>query len=185
MKGLLLDSDYVKKGERSLMRLFVKRGDETITALDPSFEPYLYAVAERPGRIAKAIGKLQVQKSGRTLKPKSVEVVERTLLGKKVESVKVTFHHQDDMHPLRHEIRGFPEVKDIYEFDIPPARRYLVDHELVPMSGVEIKGKVSEEDGRREVLLEKPPIPTKVSEPGLNIMSFDIEVYNPTGSPRH
>jgi DNA polymerase I len=185
MKGLLLDSDYVRKGERPRMRLFVKCGDETITALDPNFRPYLYAVAERPGRIAKAIGKLQVQKSGRTLKPKSAEVVERTLLGKKVESIKVTFHHQDDMHPLRHEIRGFPEVKDIYEFDIPPARRYLVDHELVPMSGVEIEGRVSKENGRKEILLEKPPTPTKVSAPSLNIMSFDIEVYNPTGSPRH
>ncbi len=166
------------------MRIFVKSGMETVTCIDTSFRPYLYAVAEKPARAAKAIEKLEVEKDGRTLKPKSVEIIKRTVLGREVEAVKVTFNHPNDMPPLRHEIRSFPEVKEVYEFDIPLGRRYLIDHELVPMSGVDIQGKVTERGGRKRMTLEKSPFPTKAPEPKLNLMSFDIETYNPTGSPR-
>lgn len=166
------------------MRLYVKSGEETITCIDPSFRPYLYAVAEKPSQVAKAIGKLEVEKNGWTLKPKSIETIKRTVLGREVEAIKVTFNHPNDMPPLRHEIRGFPEVKEVYEFDIPLGRRYLIDHELIPMSGVEVRGKITEKGGRKRMVLEEPPSPAEVPEPELNLMSFDIETYNPTGSPR-
>jgi len=88
------------------------------------------------------------------------------------------------MPDLRHAIRELPGVKEIYEFDIPPARRYLIDRGLTPMSGIRIKGKTLDQGGMKVVMLEEPPVPTKVPEQDLNILSFDIEVLNPAGSPR-
>jgi len=180
MEGLLLDNDYAEEEAKPYVRLFLKRNGEAIIALDPNFETYLYVVADQPERAAKMVGKLQV----RDLRPKSVELVGRTFLGKKVNAIKVAFHRPGDMPDLRHAIRELPGVKEIYEFDIPPARRYLIDRGLTPMSGIRIKGKTLDQGGMKVVLLEEPPVPTKVPEQDLNILSFDIEVLNPAGSPR-
>jgi len=180
MEGLLLDNDYAEEEAKPYVRLFLKRDGEAIIALDPNFETYLYVVADQPERVAKMVGKLQV----RDLRPKSVELVRRTFLGKKVNAIKVAFHRPGDMPDLRHAIRELPGVKEIYEFDIPPARRYLIDRGLTPMSGIRIKGKPIDQGGMKVVMLEEPPVPTKVPEQDLNIMSFDIEVLNPAGSPR-
>ncbi len=180
MEGLLLDNDYVEEETRPCIRLFLKSKGEMITALDPSFEPYLYVVADEPERVARMINKLQVQ----DFKPKSLELVNRTFLGRKVKAIKVSFYRPGDMPSLRHEMHDFPGVKEIYEFDIPQARRYLIDRGLAPMAGVKISGKTIERRGVKAVLLDAPPVPAKVSEQDLNIMSFDIEVYNPVGAPR-
>lgn len=180
MEGLLLDNDYVEEETRPCIRLFLKSKGEIITALDSSFEPYLYVVADEPERAAKMINKLQVQ----DFKPKSVELVNRTFLGRKVKAIKVSFYRRGDMPSLRHEMHELPGVKEIYEFDIPQARRYLIDRGLTPMAGVKISGKTIERGGMKAVALDSPPVPAKVPEQNLNIMSFDIEVYNPTGATR-
>jgi DNA polymerase I len=180
MEGILLDNDYVEEEAKPCVRLFLRGEKETVIALDPTFEPYLYVVADQPERVVKMIDKLKV----RDLKPKSVELLDRTFLGRKVKAIRVSFHRPGDMPELRHAMRDFPGVKEIYEFDIPPARRYLVDRDLTPMAGVKIKGKTFERDGMKIVILDGPPEPSKVPELDLNIMSFDIEVYNPTGTPR-
>jgi DNA polymerase I len=180
MEGLLLDNDFAEEEDRPYVRLYLKRGGETIAALDPNFETYFYIVADHPDRILKMVSKVEVH----GLRPKSVELVKRIFLGKKVDAIKVTFNRPGDMPDLRHAIRELPGVKEMYEFDIPPARRYLIDRCLTPMSGIRIEGKTIEQDGMNVVILDKPPVPVKVPEQDLKIMSFDIEVYNPAGSPR-
>ncbi|MDI6643021.1 MAG: DNA-directed DNA polymerase [Candidatus Hodarchaeaceae archaeon] len=184
MKGLLLDVDYAEEEMQPCIRLFIKSGSETLVAIDPSFEQYLYATASDPEKAAKLVSKLELTERGRAVKPKSVEVVKRTFLGREVGAIKVSFSHPNDMPPLRHAMRELPGVKEIYEFDIPPARRYLVDRGLTPLACIEVRGKVEERDGVKTLLVEAPPKPTSAPEPKLNVMSFDIEVYNPTGSPR-
>jgi len=184
LKGLLLDVDYGEEEKLPCIRLFLRQADGVVVALDPNFECYLYALADNPQRFARMVGKLEVRATGRTVKPKSVGVVERTLLGKKVEAVRVAFHHPRDMPHLRHAMRELPSFKELYEFDIPPARRYLVDRGLVPMAGIEVSGREVGREGIKTILLDKPPTPAEVPKPELNIMSFDIEVYNPAGTPR-
>ncbi|MFH1821245.1 MAG: DNA-directed DNA polymerase [Methanobacteriota archaeon] len=184
MKGLLLDVDYAEEETRPRVRLFIKSGPETIVAVDPNFEEYLYATSDEPARTAKLIHKIELAEDGKLIKPKNVEVVKRTLLGKEIDAIKVSFHHPREASKLRHAVRELPGVNDIYEFDLPPVRRYLVDRGLTPMAGVEFSGKVEAKDGVKTVVVDEPPKPTTVDEPKLNIMSFDIEVYNPTGSVR-
>ena len=184
MKGLLLDVDYAEEEERPCIRLFIKSGSETVVAIDPSFEQYLYATASDPEKTAKLVSKLELTERGQTVRPKSVGVAKRTFLGREVGTIKVSFHQPKDMPPLRHAMRELPGVKEIYEFDIPPARRYLIDRGLIPLTGVEVSGEVEERNGVKTLLVGAPPKPAPVPEQKLNVMSFDIEVYNPTGSPR-
>ena len=179
-----MDVDYAEEEAQPCVRLFVKDGSETAMAIDPSFEQYLYVVAGDPNKTAKIISKLELTEYGQTVKPKSVKVVKRTFLGREVEAIKVSFHHPKNMPQLRHAIRNFPGVKEMYEFDIPSARRYLVDRGLTPMAGVEVTGHMEEREGLKTVLIDASPNTVSVPEPKLNVMSFDIEVYNPTGSPR-
>ncbi len=179
-----MDSDYAEEEKQPCIRLFIKNENGTIVAVDQNFKPYLYVVADEPTKVMKTISKLQMEEENRTIKPESVGLANRTFLGQEVKAIKVTFDNPKDMAPLRHVIRSIRGVKEIYEFDIQPARRYLIDSGLVPMGGISFSGDVVEKDGVKPVLLDKPPAPTKAPKIDLNIMSFDIEVYNPTGSTR-
>lgn len=184
MKGLLLDVDYAEEEAQPCIRLFLKSETGVVVAIDPTFEQYFYVTTSNAEKVAKLISKLELSEHGRTIKPKSVDIVERTFLGHKVEVLKVAFHHPKDMPALRHAVRELPGVKDIYEFDIPSARRYLVDRNLIPTLGVSVSGKVEEGKGVKTLLLDGPPKPVNVPEQKLNVMSFDIEVYIPAGAPR-
>jgi DNA polymerase I len=184
LEGLLLDSDYAEEEKQPCIRLFIKNENGTIVAGDQNFKPYLYVVADEPTKVMKTISKLQMEEENRTIKPESVGLTNRTFLGQEVKAIKVTFDNPKDMAPLRHVMRSIRGVKEIYEFDIQPARRYLIDSGLVPMGGISFNGDVVEKNGVKTVLLDKPPAPTKAPKIDLNIMSFDIEVYNPTGSTR-
>ena len=179
----MLDVDYAEEEEIPCIRLFVKSEGEVVIAIDPTFEQYLCLTATNPAKVAKLISKLELSERGRVIKPKSAEPIKRSFLGRDVEAVKVAFHHPKDMPPLRHAIRGLPGVKEIYEFDIPPARRYLIDRGLTPMSGVKLEGGIRAE-GVKTMLLDRPPKPVEVPKQKFNVMSFDIEVYNPAGTPR-
>lgn len=184
MRGLLLDVDFAEEEDKPSVKLFVKVGSETVMAVDSRFEEYFYVVADNPAKTCKLIEKIELDEDGALIKPKSVEIVRRTLLGNEVDTIKVSFHQPRDAAKLRHKIRELPGVKEIYEFDIPSVRRYLIDRGLTPMSGVEFSGRVEVKNGVKTVVMEGVPKPVPVDEPKLNIMSFDIEVYNPTGSVR-
>ncbi|MEW6593093.1 MAG: DNA-directed DNA polymerase [Candidatus Hadarchaeota archaeon] len=184
MKGVLLDVDYSEEEEQPAVRLFFK-GEEAWAALDEKFEQFFFVEAEDSRKAQKIISKLEPTEQGRTVRPKSTEVVKRFRLGRELDVVKVSLRHPADVHTLRHAIRNeVPGVKDIYEHDIPPARRYLMFSGLTPMGGVEASGREEPRGGLKTIFLDSAPVPAQVSEPKLNVMSFDIEVYNPAGSPR-
>ncbi len=184
MRGLLLDSDYLKRRDPPCMRLFVKSGDEVITVLDPNFRHYFYVTSEEPEKLADALEKVEADRRGETVKPKSVEVVERKRLGDTKKVVKVIVTNPLHITPLQKKIRDLPTVDEVFEHDIPPARRYLIDHELTPMTGVKVEGEFKEEDGEKKLIVTKPPGSDEEVDVELNIMSFDIEAYNPEGDPR-
>lgn len=184
MKGLLLDSDYLKTRKPPAMRLFIKKEGEIVTVLDPHFTHYFYVESENLQKIAKAIEKVEAEKYGEKISPKSTKVVERKFLGEKKKVIKVLADSPRDITPLRKKIKDFPEVKGFYEHDIPPARRYLIEHELTPMSGVKAEGESQKGDYGEELVLAKPPESIKGVDEELNILAFDIESYSPAGSPR-
>ncbi|KXB06055.1 hypothetical protein AKJ53_01470, partial [candidate division MSBL1 archaeon SCGC-AAA382F02] len=185
MKALLLDSDYLKRRDPPCMRLFVKKDGETITILDPNFRHYFYVSSEDPEALADVVRDVKAERRGKEkVKPESVEVVEKQLLGDSENVVKVVVENPLDITPLKEKIWDLSGVSEIYEHDIPPARRYLIDHELTPLEGVELEGEFRGDGEEKEFIVTQPPEPVEIEEEELNIMCFDLETYNPNGKPR-
>jgi len=125
---VLLDIDYVTRGEKAIIRLFWREkndANESIIVLDDGFQPYIYVVPRDIEECQEQIEELNVVK---------VEKVKMKDLAKEKYFIKVTFNHPQDVPKLRDKIRDLTSVKDIREHDIPFYRRYLIDKGLFPMA---------------------------------------------------
>jgi len=188
---ILLDIDYITHEEKAVVRLFGKEqdidgktSDKKIIALDDTFEPYIYIIANDPKQCMEDLENLGPE-------VKKIEIVKKKKFQIESEFIKVTFSHPQDVPTLRDNIRDFESVDDIREHDIPFYRRYLIDNDLFPMSKIELDGEVIEtfptiksEDENLEIIkLNHSPKTISSDFPQLNIMSFDLEVRNPKGMP--
>ena len=158
-EDLLLDVDYTTVDEAAEIRLFVR--DRVLHAR--SFAPYFYVMPENNS------SPKDLEIFGR------VEEVEKLLFGENKKLLRLEVKHPSEVPKIREEVRNLDWVKDIFEHDIFFARRYLIDKRLAPLITVEYD--------------EKEGVVSEVKSTGrapdnLNVMSFDIEVYNPKGAPR-
>ncbi|MEM2618458.1 MAG: DNA-directed DNA polymerase [Candidatus Hadarchaeales archaeon] len=174
MRGYLLDAWE----EGSTVRLFVKTHDRVVLAVEENFLPYFYALPSTEKDL-KTLERVELTEKGRIIRPVSVHLERKKLKGEPVEAAKILVEKQADIEPLRHFIRDAMKLP-LFEYDLPLLRRYFILRGLWPFCGVELKGK--EEAGIFKLL--SPPRPVDLPEPELNILAFDIEVYNPAGSPR-
>jgi DNA polymerase I len=179
VEGLLLDVDYAEE-EVPSPRLYLKTREGVKTVLDQGFDLSFYLTAEDPHRLAKMASKVEVVEKGQPLSPKRVEVVGKKKLGREEEVLRVFLHSPRHLTPLRHALRELPGVKEFYGFDLPPARQYLIERGLFPLEGVRVE--VEERGGERRAVGPPQFLPGYQQE--LEVMSFDIEVYNPAGIPR-
>lgn len=174
MKGLLLDADYETKDGKAWVRLFLKN-KRGIIAVDDSFLPYIYLIPEKD--VKASTEKVKGIEVGE-VKVRDVEIVKRKQWGNEIQVLKIILNHPQDVPKVREAIKGLG-VGEVAEHDILFVRRYIIDKGIVPMGWVEVKGR--EKDGEIKV----QAISTFEEEyPPLKVMAFDIEVYNPRGSPR-
>ncbi len=177
LRAVLIDVDYVTRKDRAVIRLVFKR-KRFFRLYDENFEPYFYVDVKEKGELALDKAKKQLEElavrdnQGKEVKFERVEFVEKELLGKNTKVLKAVCRHPGHVVLLREKAR---EVGTSYEDNILFGRRYLIDKKLTPLNEYEVvrKGKnVVKIEGEREVV------------PGLRMLSFDIETYNPQGMPR-
>jgi len=188
---ILLDIDYITHGEKAVVRLFGKEklengktSEKKIIALDDTFEPYIYVIANDMKQCQEDLENLDS-------KVKKIETVQKKKFQVESEFLKVTFNHPQDVPKLRDTIRDLESVDEIREHDIPFYRRYLIDNAVFPMSEIELNGEVIEtfptiksDDENLEILkLSQSPKTVGREFPELNILSFDLEIRNPHGMP--
>ena len=169
MEYLLLDADYESKNGKPTIKLCLKR-EKTIVAYDESFLPYFYVHVKDEEEFKKSLRKFNI---------KEFKIEKKMIFGKPLRIFKLILPHPQDVPKIRDKIKNLPEVEEIYEYDIPFARRYLIDKGLTPMNLVE--ADIEERDGRYFIKKIKPAGEATLS---LRVMAFDIEVYNPMGAPR-
>lgn len=176
---ILLDVDYFTKKGKPVVRLLGKLlNGKSIIALDKNFKTYIYIL---PLDIAECIAELKEFKL-----PKMEKVCKRDS-GKLKDFLKVTLEHPRGMLKLKKKIEELESVESIREYDIPFARRYLIDNGLFPMSEVEVQGKVLNRFRRDEtciIELKNEPQHVKSNLPMFNILSFKIEACSPQGWPQ-
>lgn len=164
VRGILLDVDYINKGEKSVIRLFVKTKQGIQIFEDASFKPYFFATVSD---VKKAKRELKEAVFGEGTKIASIEIVEKSNADN---VLKLLFENVQGLVATRAEVTALPSVLDKAEHDIPFARRYLLDHKLEPMNGAElvVEGKAV----KKAKLVEE-------ENPSFRLGAFDLETYSP------
>ncbi len=183
-----LDATYEVRGKIPVVVLWAKdSSNRTIVLLDKRFRPYFYVLPEEKADIEELRARIM-----RLSLPRSpiisVEIVERKYFGAPVKVLKVTTVIPETVRDYREKIKNLPGVKDVLEADIRFAFRYLIDKDIKPFRWYKAEVKeVSDKSFRAHKVyeIEKDPVEINRSDlTKLSILAFDIEVYNPAGSPR-
>lgn len=162
IRALLVDVDYVTHGEKAVIRLILK-GKRFFRLYDPSFLPYFYVDTTQP---------IDRSEFGESIV--EVRQISKMLSGKEKILSQVFCRHPREV-PLLSAALG--KYGSVYENRIVFGRRYLIDKRLRPMNYVEI-----ERNGKR--IVEIKDAGEGKGDVELKVMSFDIETYNPIGTPR-
>lgn len=166
----LLDSDYKTFNDKPYVRLILKN-DTKKEVFYKDFEPYIWALCgerEIDSKI-RVIEDITTEVQNKLLKVKACIIEDRYLYGNKVKAIKIIFNHPSDVPNLRKEIEN---VTDIYEYDIPFARRFLIDKDILPAT--EYNFNLAEEG---ELSIVKDFQITNKKKFSIRPLAFDIEVY--------
>ncbi|MEW6328742.1 MAG: DNA-directed DNA polymerase [Candidatus Micrarchaeota archaeon] len=170
-RAALIEADYVTRGKKAVIRLVMKRR-RFFRLYDENFQPYFYVDSPILDEAQKLIEKLIVKEKNEEVRVERVERVRRLVGSEEKEILRVFCFHPRHVPILRERIK---QVGTIYEHNIPFARRYLIDKNLTPMNELEV-----EREGKniRKIIGEREWAPK------FNMLAFDIETYNPLGTPR-
>ncbi|MDE1870710.1 MAG: ribonuclease H-like domain-containing protein [Candidatus Micrarchaeota archaeon] len=177
LEGAIFNIDYLNNESESVLRLTVKGKDgKCYEVFDRSFKPYFYLVPSKE-LDEDFVGSISTVDNGRTIKALKVLMAERSVLGKQVNAYQVFVSSTSHVPKLS---SAMSQYGVCYEYDIPFAKRYSVDKKVVPL--IYYSMEVGEENGM--LFLESIGDAVDDSPIDLNVMCFDIEVYNPLGVPR-
>jgi len=151
MRGVIVDVDHdLGNREQTIIRLYVRGEDGSVHVIRKEYTPYFYVLSENPEDTVQKIREL----SG----VKSAEIVERFVRWEKKRVILVRVAHQKYINRIREKIKEMGG--ECREHDINVERKFLYEHGLEPLGGIDT-----------ETL---SPVETRV-EPV--IAAFDLEVY--------
>nr|4FM2_A Chain A, DNA polymerase 1 [Pyrococcus abyssi GE5] len=134
--GMIIAADYITEDGKPIIRIFKKEKGEFKVEYDRTFRPYIYALLKDDSAIDE-VKKITAERHGKIVRITEVEKVQKKFLGRPIEVWKLYLEHPQDVPAIREKIREHPAVVDIFEYDIPFAKRYLIDKGLTPMEGNE------------------------------------------------
>ncbi|NPA62917.1 MAG: DNA polymerase [Methanococci archaeon] len=160
----LIDCTYKTEENRAIIYLYLL---ENILK-DRNFSPYFYVETLKDKVEQEDIEEIKnfLLKEDLLKFVEDLKIVNKTILRKEKEVIKITATHPQRVPKLR-KIKECNVVKEIYEHDIPFAKRYLIDSDIVPMTYWDF-------ENRKQVSIDIPKLKT---------VSFDMEVYNRDTEP--
>jgi DNA polymerase I len=172
LKGTLLTCSYYIKEEKPIIQLFLwTNKGKRIEVKDDDFQPYLLAEVKDFNGTKKEIEDLHKKESKNQHYVIRCEKIKKRIEFEDKELMKIVVNRPSSVPALKESIRKTKGVKDIHEYDIPFAFRYLLDKKLNPFE--EYSLEVEEKDKEyflKEIKQEGTPILPK----GIGI---DIETY--------
>ncbi len=184
----LMDTSYEVRDNKPVILIWGLTDDgDTVLILDDTFRPYFYVLPEE-GIDLETLA-TRVRTLSRPPSPiTKVEVVERRYYGKPVKVLRVETVIPEFVREYREKVRKIEGIRDVLEADIRFAMRYIIDRSAIPCTWYE--AEVEEVEGERKYrarvyrLLSDLRRVERDLPPNMKVMAFDIEVYNPAGSPR-
>ncbi|ACV25272.1 DNA polymerase domain-containing protein [Methanocaldococcus fervens] len=160
----LIDNTYKTVDDRAVICLYLINS----ILKDRDFKPYFYVELYDDKVKDEDIETIKdfLLKNGLLRFVENIEVVKKIILRKEKELIKIIATHPQKIPKLR-KIKECPIVKEIYEHDIPFAKRYLIDNEIIPMTYWDFENRK----------------PVSIEIPKLKVVAFDMEVYNRDTEP--
>lgn len=143
---VLIDADYTLIENKPLVRLYCKNvKGKTVLVLDKTFEPYFF-VMPKEGKLTelkKMIEDLDTKKL--ETKVLKVEIVEKNWMSEKARVLKVTIGNPRRIPDVRDLVKDWKDVEGTFEYDIPFAKRYIIDKQIEPLNWIEVSGGETKE----------------------------------------
>ncbi|MHB1829869.1 MAG: DNA-directed DNA polymerase [Candidatus Micrarchaeaceae archaeon] len=175
LEGVIVDIDYVSTGDRSVIRITLKSAGKIYSLFDPSFYPYFFLNPHNQGIDESTLAKMEIIHDGEKIGIHSATRSRLNVAGKEASLIAISSNSTRSIPKLSEHLAEFGQR---FEYDILFWKRYLIDKNISPLSGV--KAKAHEEDGKLII----DDIGPGSSEPSLTHLCFDIETYNPNIAPR-
>ncbi len=182
---IIYDVDYFTESSNLFVRLSARGADgKFYEILDDSFKPYFYFLPNINFDIKNLSDENFIKRSGID-KIVGFEKQNKMLLGKEVEIYKIILNIPMQVPKLSTYLSSFGSC---YEYDISFAKRYVIDKEIPQfiLSRIKYKNKKGKFmlNSVEKLNIEEQLKESKLKDIQLNILCFDIEVYNPFGAPR-
>ena len=179
IEGYLLDVDYLLSDDGAVIRLAIRGTDgRSYEVVDRGFHPYFYLLPS--GAVKAESIRSAAEERNPNIRVSVIEPTARKLGGKER-----TFFRVEVGSPL-----SLPRVSGSlsgmgipYENDIPFARKYLIDREIVPLTLYTFDVE-SSSAGLTLLSARKSDSEGDDVRKHLKVLCFDIETYNPVGMPR-
>ncbi len=185
----VLDLSYEIHGKTPVVTIWAKsKNGSTILLQDRRFRPYFYVLLQDKANVTEVKNKILSSSLPRSPITK-IEETEKKLFGNRVRVLRVETLIPETVREYRERVKRIDGVKDVLEADVRYAMRYMIDKNIKPFAWYKAKaielGDKSYRASRVYEFLEDPvEIEARIEMPRLSLLAFDIEVYNPTGSPR-
>ncbi|ADG13898.1 DNA polymerase Pol2 [Methanocaldococcus infernus ME] len=158
MIDVLLDNTYKTEKDKGIIYLYLLNS----ILKDYNFKPYFYVELYEDAKEEdiEEVKKFLLRKD--LLKfVEDMEIVKKRIIREEKDILKIIATHPQKVPKLR-VIKEFEKVKEIYEHDIPFAKRYMIDNDIVPMIYFDFE--------KKRVVSDKLP--------ELKMVAFDIEVVD-------
>ncbi len=168
MKGFIVYSDYELQDNETVVRLFGRLENGQSFAAVNDIEPYFFLKETGLEKIEKYLGKFKVEKTNLT-----------DFNGEKVVKISGTNHIElNKLYDNAH------KTVDIYEADIKPHFRFMIDNDILGSVDIEGEHESIESagiDSRVDRVYKNPVIKPSAFKPKLKIVSIDTESNKKTG----
>ncbi|MEW6295818.1 MAG: DNA-directed DNA polymerase [Candidatus Diapherotrites archaeon] len=172
VQGILLDLDSIQTvEEKSAIRIFLKtqKGIEILT--EKKFRPYCYVIySGDKEKLKEAL--LEREFGEHKAKIREIREVKKE---NEEKVLQLFFDSTRDLSTARTELPTIDGVKEKREYDIIFTKRFLIDHNLEPLNGLEID--YIEEEGKKIIESIKKKEEESIE---LNSVTLDIETYSTT-----
>lgn len=179
-----LDAAYRIADGKAVINLYGRASDgRQICIVDGNFEPYFYVIPKDSANIGEKLEKIRIENNGGLSFVTRTETAVKKLLGKEVFAIKVCANLPSSVPVIKEAVQEWETIASIHEYDIPFARRYLIDKNITPLVLHQATGSFTNQKSRVAVFMADSI--EQVSTDTLHsprILAFDIETYSPFGA---
>jgi len=153
--------------------LWCKDKDGKTHIIKQAYSPSFYIISDKIRDIHESLRSQRIR----------VEEVDRKIRGRDVKALR-TYVDVEDVESAAKKITRTLKHIEIFEEDIRPSIKYLIENGLKPSGGVRVLGELIEHDPFKIIEAEKVEYIPDMISPLLRVLSFDTVYYSKSGSPQ-